>query len=382
MSLDLLKEFGCSNQDLLENPWNEKLADKSPHDKDDFGDFEFPNDQITPQSPDESIFPRKLFSEPDRHPINSRNPLNDGSFPAPEDEEWGDFTKDCSGFSGSQCGSEDDDCANSVKDSKNKLVKPSESAGAVMLATDLMQSDPKKIKPPSSTVSETRNLDLTSPPPVNVPPPSVLLSYITILFQSLAIDLKNILPSIESSAGFQAVPNQALVDKLSTRLAVVRATARIIAGRKLRWRRDNHLSQSVKIGSAHAGGGGGMKLTGVDKTENRREDREAEEAVRTWRQQLGNLRTITAFLNHFQPIYNFTLPEISETMPIRQAKSSDGALSAPLCCFLCGVKRDERIERIDSYVEDSFREWWIDHWGHVDCTIFWADQEKFLQQRR
>lgn len=69
------------------------------------------------------------------------------------------------------------------------------------------------------------------------------------------------------------------------------------------------------------------------------------------------------------------LPELSETMPLRTAKPGEGGISAPKCCFLCGLKRDERVARLDVNTEDSFGEWWVDHWGHVTASDFGRSKE-------
>ena len=79
--------------------------------------------------------------------------------------------------------------------------------------------------------------------------------------------------------------------------------------------------------------------------------------------------------------YGLSIPELAEKMPIRVVKFSEGGIIAAKSCFLCGLKRDERIDKVDMHIEDSFGEWWIDHWGHVDCVIFWDEQKDHLQQR-
>jgi len=39
------------------------------------------------------------------------------------------------------------------------------------------------------------------------------------------------------------------------------------------------------------------------------------------------------------------------------------------------LKRDERVARVEFGVEDSFGEWWVEHWGHRTCRNFWAAQK-------
>ncbi|KAK4697330.1 hypothetical protein P7C71_g723, partial [Lecanoromycetidae sp. Uapishka_2] len=131
----------------------------------------------------------------------------------------------------------------------------------------------------------------------------------------------------------------------------------------------------MRIGPA-GGKIGGMKLAGLDKTESRREDAEAAEAVHAWKQQVGGLRSAVTTAK-----LQINVPDITETIPIRVMRPSEGAVAASKCCFLCGIKRDERVAKVDVQVEDSFGEWWTEHWGHVDCCSFWADHKGSLNQR-
>ena len=224
----------------------------------------------------------------------------------------------------------------------------------------------------SSRASKIGHLE---PAPSNIPPPSILLLLVENLFQCLPTDTKKIISLTDTS-------DRSKVDKLQFHMSMVRAAARIIAGRKLRWKRDTHLSQSMKIGPAHSGKTGGMKLTGVDRTETLREDREVAEALSIWRMQLGGFRAAITMARTNLGITVPFIPDISGNIPVRGAKLEDGALTAPKSCFLCGLKRDERLERIDVDVQDSFGEWWTDHWGHVDCRIFWEKHQVSLEQRR
>jgi len=218
------------------------------------------------------------------------------------------------------------------------------------------------------------------PPPTNVPPPSVILSLFPPLFD------------LPQSALFQAVANQpfslknriisdpSTIDFLRAYLLIATVAARIIAGRKLRWKRDTLLSQSMKIGPAAAGGKGGMKLTGVDKTEVTKEDREAADVVRVWREQIGRLKSAIAIANTSikDVSRHLTIPELGDVMSV---KTQDGALTAPKPCVICGLKREERVSKVDLQVEDSFGEWWTEHWGHRICRNFWQEHESKLKHR-
>lgn len=121
-----------------------------------------------------------------------------------------------------------------------------------------------------------------------------------------------------------------------------------------------------------------MKLAGVDKTEGRREDQEVAEVIRVWRQHAGTLKAAIVKLASANEGSQLNLPEIGESLVARTVK---GTLSAPRCCIICGLKRDERIEKVDAGVDDSFGEYWEQHWGHVDCKRFWDAYHGKLQQR-
>ena len=202
------------------------------------------------------------------------------------------------------------------------------------------------------------------PPPTNIPPPSVLLPVVSGIFRS---SLNGIATDIKSG------------DTPASTLAFARAGARIIAGRKLRWKRDALLSQSMKIGPA--GKPGGMKLTGIDKTENLREDQEAAEAIAIWRKQIGQVRSAVSKSSANNATAGMSVPDISETMPIRVIKPSEGAVFDTRCCCLCGLKREERVAKVDVHVEDSFDEFWIEFWGHHDCVRLWHHIKGSLKQR-
>lgn len=439
-SQDLWNEFGSSGHDLLQNPWGE-TPDRNLHPEtrqieDEFGDFESAESQLTCTNPSTTtndpwksarrdcpfIEPRAHQSsliapnEPSSHSLidETHHWMNEpsgnappktrpeqvspislasthfgthlgvegiesrlfrrGVVSTPDEEEWGDFVDNSSLLDLESAGANKNDVTRTAKGD--------------FLATNLpLDSLPTKAKvsnAPSPTIAVPRGPAATSaqkPPPSNVPPPSILLLVIVETLQSLLLEIKDMIIPIGLSKETQNKLDQESAGEINHRLSMARAAARIIAGRKLRWRRDRYLSQSMKIGPANSGRAGGMKLTGIDKMENRREDGEVEEAVRTWKKHIGSLRAAVATANTRQPDLSLVLPEILETMPVRTAKPSEGALVAPKICFLCGLKREERIEKVDVKVEDSFGEWWIDHWGHVDCKTFWEEHKDSLSQR-
>lgn len=218
-------------------------------------------------------------------------------------------------------------------------------------------------------------------PPSNIPPPSTLLLLIATMLQSLPVEIKSLLKAWKTPIDRSLDTNEEKIGMVRLRLSFTRAIARIIAGRKLRWKRDTRLAQSMKIGPAQAGKSGGMKLTGIDRMEGRKEDQDAAEVVRIWKQHVGSLRASIGSAKAHHAGLKLIVPEIAENMPVRTAKGSEGALTAPKCCVLCGLKREERVEKVDVSIEDSFGEWWTEHWGHYDCRRFWEKHESSLLQR-
>lgn len=175
--------------------------------------------------------------------------------------------------------------------------------------------------------------------------------------------------------------DRSTIEFLRAYILLATVAARLVAGRKLRWKRDSHLAQSMSIGDE--GGKGGMKLTNVDKTEATREDREAADIVRIWKDQVGRLRSAVATANQSlnDQSGHLVIPDIQDVMPIRTASSAEGGLTAPKACIICGMKRQERIAKVDVNVDDTFGEWWIEHWGHRACKNFWQEHKEQLKSR-
>ena len=236
---------------------------------------------------------------------------------------------------------------------------------------------PAKDKEISKKSQVSKDRTESSTPPSNVPPPSILITHMSTLIQKLPSQVEAaLLRSSESQ-----ISQEALDKGLRGCIASLRVSARILAGRKVRWKRDSHLSQSMKIGPAQASKKGGMKLTGVDKAETQREDREVTEFIRIWKQRLGSIRAALATVNAQISGSPLVLPNISERMIILIAKATEGSINSSKACALCGLKREERIAKVDIDIWDGFEEWWSDFWGHTECRSFWEEHERFLQQR-
>jgi hypothetical protein len=217
-------------------------------------------------------------------------------------------------------------------------------------------------------------------PPTNIPPPSIILALFPALFDLPQSTLFKAVANQPFSLKNRIISDPSTVDFLRGYLLIATVAARIIAGRKLRWKRDILLSQAMKIGPAAAGGKGGMKLTGVDKAEITREEREAADVVRVWKEQLGRLRSAIAVANSsmHDASAHLSIPDISDNMYV---KTQEGGLTAFKPCIICGLKREERINKVDVQVEDSFGEWWVEHWGHRACRNFWLEHEPKLKNR-
>ncbi len=254
---------------------------------------------------------------------------------------------------------------------QNKQEQPAESAAD--WNWDAVDPEPITAAPPVSAASRD------TPPPTNIPPTSIILSLFTTL-----LDLPNTAlfkPTVgqPSAVRDRILSDPKTVDFLRGFLLLATVAARIMAGRKLRWHRDKFLAQGMTI-SAAGGKGGGMKLTGVDKTQAMREDREAADVLTVWCQNVGRLRSAVATANSTLADTRDPLrvPELGDNMTIQTAKV---APAAPRACIVCGLKRDERVKGVDFEVEDSFGDWWTEHWGHRACKNFWLQHEARLRSK-
>ncbi|KAI9710786.1 MAG: hypothetical protein M1828_002128 [Chrysothrix sp. TS-e1954] len=213
--------------------------------------------------------------------------------------------------------------------------------------------------------------------PTSIPPPAVIISAFAPILRLVQDQLHQPLAeySHDDRTASLALPSTQLYVMDVIRVAIV--LGHVIAGRKVRWKRDTRLAQSMRIGPASSSGrSGGMKLTGVDKAESSREDREVTDILRTWRAQAGKLRSIITAAGLKE-----TIPDLGDSPVIRLAQTSEGAITSLRPCALCGIKRSERVAKIDVEVQDNFGEWWVEHWGHKDCMMFWNRYEKDLRSR-
>jgi hypothetical protein len=154
----------------------------------------------------------------------------------------------------------------------------------------------------------------------------------------------------------------------------------VIAGRKFRWKRDSILAQSMRIGPSAAGGVSGLKLTSIDKAEVAKEDRETADALKAWSFIVGKLKSSMARIPNGLDIGK--MPELKEGLVVKVAKEIEGGLRGHRPCALCGLKREERVVKVDWEVEDSFGEWWVEGVSmHRDCRNFWEQHREGLRSR-
>ncbi|KAL5116422.1 serine/threonine protein kinase [Pleosporales sp. CAS-2024a] len=197
-------------------------------------------------------------------------------------------------------------------------------------------------------------------PPTNVPPPGVLLSLLAPLFTDAQEKLFKPMAGQTLPMRNRVMAEPATIRYLQGYLALGNVAAHIIAGRKLRWKRDQHLSQGMRMGPASSRATSGMKLTGIDKGENVKEEREVSEVVRVWKEQVGRLRHVVSGANQIKAGTLGAVPDVHETMAVRALRQDEGGIPARVPCMVCGLKREERVTATDLATDDSFGEWWIE----------------------
>ena len=244
------------------------------------------------------------------------------------------------------------------------------------------------IQPPSAQITTAMasrplpNTTTNTLPPTNIPPPSVLLSLFPPLLASAQSTLLSPVSRLPPHDRATLLAHPATHLYLRGHLNLLHVLARLIAGRKHRWKRDQYLAQGTRIGPA--GSKGGMKLAGVDKGEAAKEEREVLDVVRGCRGQIGRLRSAVAGalatgVEGGLP----NVPEIGEVMPVRALKAVEGGITAPHACALCGLRREERVAKVDGQeVNDSFGEWWVEGLNmHVLCRSFWEEHKDRLRSK-
>ncbi|EEQ27978.1 hypothetical protein McanMca71_005156 [Microsporum canis] len=281
-------------------------------------------------------------SQTQREELAAVQPVKGGVDEQDEDDDWGEFID----------GGED-----SRTNAQQPIPTPLSTAKAASPGTRL--NTEKARAPKADTALSVR--------PTNIPPPSILLPLFPPLLEESRQKAASYAKRRDASQPDHEFANQVVSD--------IKTMAHVVSGRQLRWKRDHILSQSTKIGPARSGRSGGMKLSSVNKSENVKEEKEAVEVLEAWKKCSGILNSVVTSTGR-NP-----MPPMSLSMQVRTATADEGALKSTHACALCGLKREERIPRVDDKVSDSFGEWWLDHWGHADCEGFWKSNAAKLDHR-
>ncbi|CEL02789.1 hypothetical protein ASPCAL03952 [Aspergillus calidoustus] len=297
------------------------------------------------KSIDDALTIGSCVSQP--QPPRPKLPMEEEPF-----EEWGDFTD---GPIQTSQPSSAKTSAQQVSSKSGELSQPTKAA----LGSGVRTMQAHKPVTQSTPTSHVR--------PTNIPPPSILLGLFPRLFEQLRQE--------GTKAKKKAQQKESLGAVALSIICTLKAVARVVAGRTLRWKRDAILSQSMRIGPARSGKVGGMKLSTVTKNEDIKEQQEAVDVINMWRDRAALFNSV------IQAAGRRPVQVVSETTRVTTATLGQGAIKASHACALCGLKRDERIPKLDENVEDSFGEWWTEHWGHTECRHFWEDNMGLLGQR-
>ncbi|KAF2634870.1 hypothetical protein P280DRAFT_208764 [Massarina eburnea CBS 473.64] len=334
------------------------------------GDLNFSEPTPPPPQRREGNAPRKLPSEATKKaPAGNfgsmaRSKKSPTSVPVPQptqsEDSWDTF----------------DDWEASIP-TKASAKAPSKPKETKTIATTKAIATPPPILSPAFEEAHAGEL-----PPTNVPPPAVLLTLFPPLFSDAQNKLFKPMAAQPLPMRNKLLSEGAVITYLEGYLMLASVAAHIIAGRKLRWKRDQHLSQGMRIGPASSRATSGMKLSSVDKSESMKEEREASDAVRAWKDQVGRLRHVVSAVNQIKAGTLGAVPDIQETMAVKVLKQGEGGVPAPQACMMCGLKRDERVGLADQGVQDSFGEWWMDQVNmHRGCRNFWNEHRDKLRSR-
>ncbi|KAI5281593.1 hypothetical protein KEM54_003150 [Ascosphaera aggregata] len=274
------------------------------------------------------------------------------------EEDWGDFTDARPQRVSKQHRNRILDPTTKARTPSSRLQSPSNAlrkSDHPLFPTN--HSSRKRTAIPSAPVTPISPSQVVRP--TNLPPPSMLLALLPPILDELRDEC------LESKR------RPELLTALSQTIPpFLRTMTRILLGRSVRWKRDSILSQSTRIGPAGSSGRG-MKLNSVNKNESIKEEREAVEVMARWKNVGGVLNsTVASGPSGRQQQITVQVPtEPGYVANVKTVSGAEGGIKATHACALCGLKRDERIIRIDDQAFDSFGEWWIDHWGHRDYGI-------------
>jgi hypothetical protein len=195
-------------------------------------------------------------------------------------------------------------------------------------------------------------------PPTTIPPPGVVLTVFGTVFDLVNKQFLQALAGLSQDERREFLSRDESIRYLQGFMTVLVVCGHIIAGRKLRWKRDTILSQSMRIGPASSGKISGMKVTSIDKSEANKDDREVAEVLQVWSQQAGKIKSIITESKKLSSTPISQAPELRDIMPIKTLSELEGGIASVKSCALCGLKRPERVGKVDVDVDDSFGEWW------------------------
>ncbi|KAL2438853.1 hypothetical protein ABEF95_014481 [Exophiala dermatitidis] len=362
-----------------------------PEPDDDFGEFESVGDanpglvqvdvvhQDEPQpllpellgGDDASNAPKRVANAtgyPQYQTVQNQQTKRTSKGPSWEDD-WGDFEQTGVGEqpgleqSANQSNAEPFTAADSIVDAAEDDWEPFSDGEPEENQTTASAPPSKPVCTPAQPVQAARSPAASAAPaferPTNVPPPSSLLQLLSTAFQI-----------IHNHNTGHVKPKAELASHV---MAVYRTACRVVAGRTLRWKRDTILAQSVRIGQA--GKSGGMKLASLNRNESAKELRDAEEMIHDWSNYLHEFKSILAQA-HFPP----HRLKITSTSTVQTLKYTSGKDSTKQCA-VCGLRRTERLPKVDADADDIFGEFWTEHWGHKECYDFWYTYKELLGHR-
>ncbi|KAK6360850.1 hypothetical protein TWF730_006966 [Orbilia blumenaviensis] len=145
--------------------------------------------------------------------------------------------------------------------------------------------------------------------------------------------------------------------------------ARVIAGKKVRGRR-NYGGKVLSPSSSNAIGGGG-------KGEAMKDEREIAECVREYNEILGSLRAVA------RGIAGVAVIDLGVEMAVSSSSVSvgkKGGLGAGKgeFCWLCGLLSTDRVVKLKEGGDDGFEgvAEWVVGWGHRGCWLWWGENSR------
>ena len=226
--------------------------------------------ELVPQNSSREAFPGLDNPvRPSPQHFVSTNPSNQTHGLLDVEDEWGDFQRSAARPPSSTAKESEPDMDDDRDEWPSMEDKPDRLDEAMVEGSTVVATAPKPRATDQKKLSEVAPGSTTSDyttRPTNIPPPARVLELFLLVWQSLSASCKSTAP-ISSPTVDQIVQSHVVC-------------TRVLAGRSLRWKRDAHLTQSMRIGPASAGKG--MKLQAINRHELAKEEQEAAELLRCW----------------------------------------------------------------------------------------------------